>query len=78
MNVRALRKQQAGFTLIELVMVIAVIGILASIALMKFSSSNAASQQAVCDYNKSIGERAYARRNGDAITGTEDVELKNI
>ena len=60
MNVRAIRKRQDGFTLIELVMVIAVIGILASIALMKFSSSSAASRQAVCDYNRNIGEKAFS------------------
>jgi len=60
MNVRALRKQQAGFTLIELVIVIAVIGILASIALMKFYDSSTSSKQAVCDYNRNIGEKAYA------------------
>ena len=55
-----MRKQQAGFTLIELVIVTAVIGILAGIALMKFYNESTPAKQAVCDYNRNIGEKAYS------------------
>lgn len=44
-----LRKQQSGFTLIELVIVIVILGILAAVAIPRFVDLSGEAQTAACD-----------------------------
>ena len=52
-------KKQAGFTLIELVIVIAILGILAGIGIMRFMDSKAASSKNTCYANRAMLARAF-------------------
>lgn len=64
-----LKKRQRGFTLIELVIVIAIIAILISIAAMKYSTTNLAAEAAAHNSNVKILKSAgilYLIDNPDA------------
>jgi MSHA pilin protein MshA len=76
-NIMTLNKQQSGFTLIELVVVITIIGILAAVALPKFvslgSDARAAVMKAVEGSLRSANSMIYAKaaaNNQLGATGT--------
>lgn len=48
-----------GFVLVELIVVIVIIGILASIALPRFLGFRDASEESVCESNRKTAERLY-------------------
>jgi type IV pilus assembly protein PilA len=52
-------KKQDGFTLIELVIVIAILGILAGVGIMRFMDSKAAASKNTCYANRAMLARAF-------------------
>ena len=60
-----------GFTLVELVVVISILGVLASIAVPKLTKQTEAAEKAVCDANRKSIESVILLHNLDADPGDE-------
>lgn len=52
-------KNKHGFTLVELMVIIAILGILAAIAIPVYARNNSRLEETVCHYNITTMERAY-------------------
>jgi prepilin-type N-terminal cleavage/methylation domain-containing protein len=72
-RMKSLLKNKKGFTLIELIAVIVILGILAGVAVPKFLDLSTQAKQAVCDSNRGAIEAAVAMKYAEnAVNGNAE------
>lgn len=85
-RIRSSKAAEAGFTLVEMVVVVAVIGILASVAVLAIGNTTEASKEAACEadlatvqtaadsYYAATGDYIAVRGSGDVADALEDAD----